>query len=103
MMNNIYNNFREDDYMRKSKTLSSLSNAFEDVTDKYIPLELLTTIWECLDEEDKIIFGDDSYEYLIAEFVSRGAYKHHKHKKNIKLKKSFRVNFLNNSEDWSSY
>lgn len=96
---NIYDNFRGDTYMKKSKTISTLSDISELITETGLPYDMLTVIWNSLEDDDKIIFGDDSYEYLFHDIVTKGAHKNKKNKKTLKLKKSFRINFLNNNKD----
>ena len=96
---NIYNNFHGYTFMKKSNTISTLSYVSELITNTGLPYDMLTVIWKKLEDNDKIIFGDDSYEYLFDDFITKGAHKQKKNKKTLKLKKSFRINFLNNKDD----
>lgn len=82
---NIFNNLREQSTMKKNNTFFSVSYISEDLTDKKIPFDVFSLIWNYIDDTDSIIYGDDSIEHVYVDYVTRGSYKRHKQKKRIKL------------------
>lgn len=91
---NIFNNLREQSTMKKSNTFFSVSDISEELTDKNIPFDVFSLIWNYIDDTDRIIYGDESIEDVYVDYVTRGSYKRHKQKKRIKLGKSVRIGFL---------
>ena len=94
--NNIFNNLRKQSKMKKNNTFTSVSDISEELIDKCIPYDIFSLIWDNIEYNERIIYGDDSLEYIFIDYVTRGSFKRHKknNKNKTKLKKSVRINFL---------